>query len=130
MTALQQGEGIRLLAREAAAETAGVTVETIWAWQRMGFIKPVETPVGLRYPLHEIQAVLAGEVLPPPASKITQGQVARLLRVDSRTVSRAVRDGRLARDHRGRFDRAEVLALDEARQGRKALKPYVPPKTS
>ena len=114
MTA-QQAEGIRLLTDDAAAEHAGVHVETIWAWREMGLIEAVMTPLGLRYPLHEIRAVLSGDVLPRPARWMTAYRAAEFLGCGPANLRVLVRKGLLHRDSRGHYDRDELEAFLEAR---------------
>ena len=114
MTALQPAEGIRLLTDDAAAEHAGVHVEIIWTWVKRGFITPVDTPVGPRYALHEIRAVLAGDVHPRPRRLTSAYRAAEILGVGSGSLRKYVKAGRLHIHGQGHYDLAELEALREA----------------
>jgi hypothetical protein len=105
-----------LLTGDAAAEHAGVCVETIWAWDAWGFISPVQTVIGPRYALHEIQAVLDnGRQLVARTRYLKAGDAASRLGVGWRTLARKAGEGRLAahRDRNGRrmYDAAEITAI-------------------
>lgn len=114
MTATR-AEGVRLLTDEAAAEHAGVHVETIWAWREMGLIEPVMTPEGLRYPLHAVEAVLSGETLPRKPEWTAGYLAARILGCGPASLRRYVRLGLLHTDGRGHYDVAELEAFRDAR---------------
>ena len=115
MTALQPAEGVRLLTDDAAAEHAGVHVETIWTWQKRGFITPVDTPCGPRYALHEIRAVLAGDVHPRPRRLTGAYRAAEILGVGPAMLRNYVKAGRLHIYGRCHYDLAELEAFRKAR---------------
>ena len=49
----------RLLPPREAAKRLGVSVKTLWKWQRKGLIKAVRLPTGkLRYPESEVERII------------------------------------------------------------------------
>jgi predicted site-specific integrase-resolvase len=113
-TAPQEGDGVRLLTDEAAAEYAGVHVETIWSWRAMGFVTPVETAVGPCYAQHEIDRLLAtGRELVARTRYLKPGNAASRLGVGVSTLARKASEGRLG-VRRGTNGKREYVAADVA----------------
>jgi len=50
-----------LLHPKDAAKMLGISVKTLWVWQRKGIIRAVRLPTGkLRYPKSEVLRILGG----------------------------------------------------------------------
>ena len=118
---LQQGEGIRLLTGEAAAQAAGVNIEAFRNWIVLGLVMPRETPVGPRYALHEIRDLLEhGPRFTPAARWLTTGQAARVLGVQPHTLMRRAGEGRVPcmRTPQGfrRYDERDMRAIAAERE--------------
>jgi predicted site-specific integrase-resolvase len=93
---LAQGEGIRLLTVEAAAQEAGVDVEAFRNWAALGLVTARDTPVGPRYALHEIRDLLEhGPRFTPQPRWLTTGQAARVLGVQPHTLMLRAGEGRV-----------------------------------
>jgi excisionase family DNA binding protein len=95
-----------------------VDKHTIWRWEERGLIKAVRTVGGHRRYLVSDQTAELQEVLLRPAEELlTPGQVAKIFRVNVKTVSRWSRQGKLKAvltlgGHR-RFRASEVKAAIE-----------------
>ena len=118
-----------LTADEAAALLGMSARQFRFYTETLGFIQPMDTPLGPRYREDELlefrDATRPGG---PPVTKLKIGEAARILGVTTRTLRQAAEGDEplLHRDKRGMFDYAEVHAFKSKRGGRKGLRDPVP----
>ena len=120
---LAQGEGIRLLTEDAAAEAAGVDVEAFRNWIALGLITPRKTPAGPKYALAEIRDLLEhGPRFTPSPRWLTTGQAARVLGVQPHTLMLRAGEGRIPHkrtpEGQRRYDERDMRAIAAEREKR------------
>ena len=115
---------VPLLTADEAAALLGMDMGQFRFYgDTLGFIKPMDTPVGPRYredDLLEFRAATRPGGL--PVVMLKSGEAAHILGVDVRTLANAAKARILRRDARGRYYADEVHALNRARAGRKTLR--------
>ncbi len=118
--------GVTLLNAEETAGILGGGMERLEFLQARGFIRPIRTPRGPGY-REDLVRELRAAIIPPGRAegKLKPGEAARILGVTTRTLHNAAAgdDPVLHRDAQGMYDADEVYALNEARGGRKFLRP-------
>ena len=115
--------GVPLLTEDEAAALLGVSTAQFGFYAgTLGFIRPMDTPVGPRYREDELKELR--EAIAPAIEKMNRlrpGEAARLLGVTTRTLVTFVNAGRLHRDPVGFYDAVEVRALAAQRDADKML---------
>jgi hypothetical protein len=133
MVSLPEGEGIRLLTDDAAAEHAGTDAPAVRHWAEMGLISQAQTPAGPRYRRDEIDALLAdpGRAL-VPARWIRPGSAASILGVGAKTITKAANERRVSVRRAGRDRRYSEREIYHIRAERERLRDplwWPPPRT-
>lgn len=119
--------GVPLLDAEESAGVLGVTTGRFEGIRDLGFIKPLDTPVGPRYRRDELEDL--AEAIAPAVARpqwIRPSEAARMLGVTVPTLRIRASEGLLHRNVQGHYDAAEIRALNKQRAGRKALRPPQP----